>query len=583
VLLDMNMQSAEDLRLDASSPFSTSVNGPGCSTAEDMPESPMSNLESPIREDGCEQPNSPNQDTERIDSPRDELESPGSAAPNTSASMSDLQASSRTQSDGAPLSLEAPGSPAVDLGSPPPVGNESMPSPPSKIVAPRSKKTAATNPPPAPTVAKKLTKSVGTRTTAGKPVAASRLPVAKASAVTKPAPKASNITKTTKSGSEGSSAKTEKPKKTVPAKTATTKKSAPKAVVYNVAPAPRAKRAAPLSERLNERTPSSPTERKAADGSNTAGVASSDQDSAQVHPKRVSKAKSEAASNRLYEDAKAAKLRKEARSAEVDEACTFVPKVSHTNSTTIKRPSLGETDRFVALHEEAKQLQAKKQELQRKHEEETCTFRPTITSKAKKLARETARPRYENLYMQARELKQRREEKALAKKKEDESEYSFRPKIKPTKSPVQSKPLYDADREKQKQLLLEQKRKEAELSECTFKPKVLSKKPITKPEAGSTTGEDGKIYDRLYRAGKVQAERIERMRKEREDEEKAKAPFQPRLVTSSSAHKATDVQQKEPFHKRLYKKDHMQKISADREQQKLEEERRFSYKVSGGD
>lgn len=304
-----------------------------------------------------------------------------------------------------------------------------------------------------------------------------------------------------------------------------------------------------------------------------------------MHPKRVSKAKSEAASNRLYEDAKAAKLRKEARSAEVDEACTFVPKVSHASAATTKRPSLGETDRFVALHEEAKQLQAKKQELQRKHEEATCTFRPTITSKAKKLARETARPRYENLYMQARELKQKREEKALARKKEDEEECSFRPKIKATKSPVQSKPLYDAEREKQKQMLLEQKRKEAEISECTFKPKVLSKKPSAKAEAGSATGEEGKIYDRLYRAGKVQAERIERLRKEREDEEKSKAPFQPQLVTSSSSHKAKegDAQQKEPFRKRLYKKDHMQKISADREQQKLEEERRFSYKVSGGD
>lgn len=596
--LDINVQSAEDLQVDLSSPFSTSVNGPGCSTADDIPESPVSNLESPAQDEeyGSDFDASPSVTQSPVGPPSPQLElgSPGSSTP---LADTDMLNSCSPQFESAPPSpeqvtspSEAP-SPVLAPVSPVLVGSLSVPSPPSRIVGPKAKKSTAANPPPAPVESKNITKPSMIRQTS-----ASRLPASKSTAnapvakpTTKPVTK-SAVKPATKLTAKSTSVIATKPatsiaakaakvdpmKKIAPAKISAAKKSAPKAVVYNVSPAPRVKKSAAPSQTSAVDGGDKTNEAEKTDKANISA------EDAKVHPKKVSKAASEAASNRLYEAAKAAKLRREARSEEVDEACTFAPKVGNTS----KRPSAGETDRFAALHEEAKQLQAKKQELQRKHEEETCTFRPEITSKAKHLARDTGRPRYENLYKQARELKQKREEKALAKKEQEKEECSFKPKIKATKSPVKTKPLYDAEREKQKQALREQKKAETEMSECTFKPKVLSKKPSTKPEAGSITAEEGKIYDRLYRGGKAKDERIEKMRKEREDEEKAKAPFQPQLATAASQktkdkEKDGEPKQKEPFHKRLYKKDHLQKTMADREQQKVEEERKFSYKVSG--
>ncbi|GAB9463991.1 hypothetical protein Gpo141_00001434 [Globisporangium polare] len=145
------------------------------------------------------------------------------------------------------------------------------------------------------------------------------------------------------------------------------------------------------------------------------------------------------------------------------------------------------------------------------------------------------------------------------------------------KSPTKSRPLYDAERMKQKKLALEQKKIEAELSQCTFKPKVVAKS--TKPkgdDGGGKAAGEAKLFDRLYQASQKRAENLEKLRHEREEQEKSIATFQPKITSSHAGRSGS----KQPFHERLYNKDYMQKVTADREQKKLEAEQKFTYKVS---
>ncbi|GMF31831.1 unnamed protein product [Phytophthora fragariaefolia] len=293
----------------------------------------------------------------------------------------------------------------------------------------------------------------------------------------------------------------------------------------------------------------------------------------------------EAASKRLYEDAKEAKLRKDARRAELQETYTFAPQV---NNNFKRRANAGEVDEpsqdhFMRLHAQAKELMEKKRELQQQHERDGCTFAPSISARAKRMARMNSAPRYENLYKHAQELKQKREEKILEKTKTTEEQCPFKPKITVSKSPVKTKPLYDSEREKQKRLALEQKKIEAEMTECTFKPKVSTKRIKSKAEdpANAPPNDavvDANPYKRLYQASIDRTERLQKLRQERDEEEKAHTTFHPKITARSRALKAKTLT-KEPFYKRLYNKDYMKKLDAEREQRRLEEEQQFTFKV----
>ncbi|OWZ00369.1 hypothetical protein PHMEG_00028455 [Phytophthora megakarya] len=300
--------------------------------------------------------------------------------------------------------------------------------------------------------------------------------------------------------------------------------------------------------------------------------------------RRLNAADATAASNRLYEDAKDAKARRDARRAELQVSYTFAPQV---NNSFKRRTAPGETedpnqDRFSRLHAKAKEIQEKKRELQMQHERDGCTFVPTISARAKRLAQPSSGPRYENLYKHAQEMKQKREEKVLERAKTTEEQCPFKPKITTGRAPVKSKPLYDSEREKQKRLNREQKKIETEMSQCTFKPKVSTKRLKSKADDSSDstteTTTDANAYNRLYQASIDRTERLEKLRQERVEEEKAKAPFQPRITNRSRVLKAKN-NTKEPFHKRLYNKDYMKKLDAEREQRRLEGEQQFSFKV----
>ncbi|KAG3109674.1 hypothetical protein PI125_g10712 [Phytophthora idaei] len=301
--------------------------------------------------------------------------------------------------------------------------------------------------------------------------------------------------------------------------------------------------------------------------------------------RRLNATDAEAASNRLYENAKEAKARKEARRVELQVTYTFAPQVNNfkrrTNPGEAEDPS---QDRFSRLHAQAKELLEKKRGLQQQHERDGCTFAPSISARAKRLAQPSSGPRYENLYKHAQEMKQKREEKLLEKAKTTEEQCPFKPKMiasRVQKASGKAKPLYDSEREKQKRLALEQKKIEAEMSQCTFKPKVGTKRLKSKVEgpsdATTDAATDANPYNRLYQASINRTERLQKLRQERDEEEKAQAPFQPKITTRSRMLK-DKAKTKEPFHKRLYNKDYLKKLDAEREQRRLEEEQQFTFK-----
>ncbi|KAF1778796.1 hypothetical protein GQ600_6184 [Phytophthora cactorum] len=301
--------------------------------------------------------------------------------------------------------------------------------------------------------------------------------------------------------------------------------------------------------------------------------------------RRLNATDAEAASNRLYENAKEAKARKEARRVELQVTYTFAPQVNNfkrrTNPGEAEDPS---QDRFSRLHAQAKELLEKKRGLQQQHERDGCTFAPSISARAKRLAQPSSGPRYENLYKHAQEMKQKREEKLLEKAKTTEEQCPFKPKMiasRVQKASGKAKPLYDSEREKQKRLALEQKKIEAEMSQCTFKPKVGAKRLKSKAEgpsdATTDAATDANPYNRLYQASINRTERLQKLRQERDEEEKAQAPFQPKITARSRMLK-DKAKTKEPFHKRLYNKDYLKKLDAEREQRRLDEEQQFTFK-----
>lgn len=289
--------------------------------------------------------------------------------------------------------------------------------------------------------------------------------------------------------------------------------------------------------------------------------------------KRLSSSELEAASNRLYANALESKKRKEVLKADLEESFTFAPQVNSSK----RRTTPADKNRFGLQHEKAQEAIKKREEIRQKREKSECTFKPKITAKARKLSGKSPNPRYENLYKNAQEIRQKRDDKKNENDQKAVEECSFKPKIKIMKSPTKSRPLYDAERMKQKKLALEQKKIEVELSECTFKPKVVAKSTKAKSdEAGDKVAGEAKLFDRLYQASQKRAENLEKLRHEREEQEKSIATFQPKITSSHTVKGGS----KQPFHERLYNKDYMQKVTADREQKKLEEERKFTHKVS---
>ncbi|KAL7686462.1 hypothetical protein Plhal304r1_c026g0086591 [Plasmopara halstedii] len=297
--------------------------------------------------------------------------------------------------------------------------------------------------------------------------------------------------------------------------------------------------------------------------------------------RRLNAADAEAASNRLYANAMEAKARKESKREELQEMYTFAPQVNkYKRRMNTEESEDIKNNHFSHLHAHAKKLIEKKRDLQQQHERDGCTFVPSISRRAKQLTQPNRGSRYENLYKDAEEIKQKREMKLLEQIKTNEEQCPFRPTTAISRAQVRTRPLYDSEREKSKRLAREQQKIDSELSNCTFKPQVLSAKRLkSRAENLSTATADTAAvadpFSRLYQGSIDRTERLLKLRQERDEQEKAQAPFQPKISARSRTLK---VKAKEPFYDRLYNKDYYMQVDAQREQRRLYGEQQFTFK-----
>nr|CCA20462.1 conserved hypothetical protein [Albugo laibachii Nc14] len=178
--------------------------------------------------------------------------------------------------------------------------------------------------------------------------------------------------------------------------------------------------------------------------------------------------------------------------------------------------------------------------------------------------------RYENLYRDAQLKEEKRQEKKKELQEKEHEKCSFRPKINTTKFRSKpSRPLYDAEREKEKRKLLEQKKIDAELCNCTFQPTVKRK---SSKGNDATSGSKTDAFDRLYQTSYAKKSTMDKLKNDQEERLKSQSS---RPRTKKVTRDAAD---KKPFHERLYSKDYKQKLVAEREQRKMQKEAQFSFK-----
>ncbi|KAH9128010.1 hypothetical protein AeMF1_001753 [Aphanomyces euteiches] len=290
----------------------------------------------------------------------------------------------------------------------------------------------------------------------------------------------------------------------------------------------------------------------------TSSSPASPEESPATKRKSMSPSQKEEMANRLYSRAMELKEKRDKLYSQPKEECTFKPTINRTPS---KREEL-DKDRFLVLHEQAEEMARRKEELKQSLESQ-FTYKPEISSLARRLsARHEAEEkppssRAEELYKMAHELEAKREEKKKELEKKEAEECTFQPKIKKTKGKSPPKqPLYDAELMKQKRLEKERKKAELELAECSFKPQI-SKKTHDVPKT---------FFERLQEADKKKKERLEALRKEKEHQIEQEITFRPAINDS----KAPKVQEKVPFHERLFNKEQLQAQALEREQKKIE-------------
>ncbi|ETW06183.1 hypothetical protein, variant [Aphanomyces invadans] len=276
--------------------------------------------------------------------------------------------------------------------------------------------------------------------------------------------------------------------------------------------------------------------------------------------KSVSPSQKDEIAHRLYAKAMELKEKRDNLYRQPKEECTFKPTINRTAS---KREDSSEKDRFLALHEQAEDMARRKEELKQSLEAQ-FTYKPEISNLSRRLSARhdtdvsKSTSRVEELYKNHQEIEAKREEKKKELEKKDAVECTFQPKInKKTKSPPKQ-PLYDAELLKQKRLEKERKKAELEMTECSFKPQTSAK--------GKTN--DKSFFDRLQEANKKKVERLEALRKAKEERIEQEATFRPAI--NDSKVKASKAMEKVPFHERLFNKELLQSQAVEREQKKIE-------------
>ncbi|EQC25185.1 hypothetical protein SDRG_16936 [Saprolegnia diclina VS20] len=328
---------------------------------------------------------------------------------------------------------------------------------------------------------------------------------------------------------------------------------------------------------------------------------------AHLKRKSMSPTQKDALAARLYTKAMELKHKRDELSTQAPEECTFKPNttkphIKHTSSDAMQSsgPSSvtsngSDKDRFNMLHDQAKEL-ARRKEAQKQSAQAEYSFKPEISKKSRRMslklrlrkahkgesdATTISSPRsvdgkptrrHEELYAQHLELAARRKQKQLEMEAKTAEECTFQPKIKKLKgkSPAKSRPLYDAERERLKRLEKEEKKKQFEMAECTFRPAVQRTKST------EAKADDKSFLDRMQENERKKEDRLEALRKEQDERKLKEATFRPKIIETKSSKALADDK---PFHERLFDKEYLLQQQADRERKKLEQES-FSFKPS---
>ncbi|OQR87693.1 hypothetical protein ACHHYP_08186 [Achlya hypogyna] len=335
---------------------------------------------------------------------------------------------------------------------------------------------------------------------------------------------------------------------------------------------------------------------------------------AHLKRKSMSPTQKDALAARLYSKAMDLKHKRDELFTQTPEECTFKPKIIKAPTSPHSRTSSGppsvtstssEKNRFSMLHEQAREL-AQKKEAKKQSAQAEYSFKPQISKKSRRMSlklrmkksRDAAKAsegspatstlgsprsadsknipcRFDELYAQHIELAARRKEKQLELERKTAEVCTFQPKIKKLKgkSPTKSRPLYDAERERQKRLEKESKKVALEMAECTFRPAVQR----TKSTSADPTKEEKSFFDRMQESERKKEDRLEQLRREQEERKLKEATFRPKIIETKASKAATE--EKKPFHERLFDKEYLLQQQAERERKKLEQDQ-YSFKPS---
>lgn len=296
---------------------------------------------------------------------------------------------------------------------------------------------------------------------------------------------------------------------------------------------------------------------------------------------------STSAGQRLYHNSKERQARLQTKRAQTPEGCTFQPtfqtKLSKVTASKVSTPE--GKNRFDRLFEDSKTREMK-HEARRLECTEIHAFQPVITAKARRQT--TGDSRYEKLYQHAKEIKTKKQE---AKDKRDVEGCTFQPVTNlrasntPTKrktGTVVGKAVVNATPEKiiAKEQLRREQKIAREMKDCTFQPKLASRRSSPKDKSSSSSSS---IHERMKVQEAKKRDKIERLRKKQEAAEAQKNTFRPSINASPAKGCKTPPKDRVvvPVHDRLYASGNKRQVIAERKlKQEDELKKKYSFKVS---
>jgi hypothetical protein len=339
-------------------------------------------------------------------------------------------------------------------------------------------------------------------------------------------------------------------------------------------------------------------------------------------------------SDRLYSKAMELKEKRDTLHRRASEEFTFKPNIKKpaVKGAPVVPENPTDKDRFVSLHEQAYEVARRKEELMQKAIAQ-FTYKPRLSEKSRRLFAKKMRQkkavetqglldpsavsahnavsspetaptppttssnssasldstiprRVDELYSNYLEIEAKRKEKQEKLEKKASEECTFQPKIKilkGKKAPQNHRPLYDAERERQKRVEKERKKVDREMKECTFKPQTRPGLSSAKGDASTETKLLSQLsfFDRLQETEKKKFEKRENLRKELEERETKEETFCPKINESKRNKTKQDDERNNDiisFHERLFEKEYQQAVEAERMRKKLEQEASFSFK-----